>query len=501
VRLPVCSVSICFHPAAHHGNLWTVTDPFNSANTSANTRKLVLVLLLAAMLLRIIYGTTQTAAETALQRLPDQAEYLQLGRNLLHNHCLQMADPHFGDTVQAYRMPGYPMVIALCMGSIRAVRVAQGILDTSTVLAIYLLGRRWLSRNGAFGAAALVAFNPFLIYFSSLILSETLFTAMLAWGMVLLVWNRGSEGRSREEKTELGGQKSEINEKQDTAGEGNPCAVPPSGFCPPPDDLRLTTYALHLSPSTVPLLGALLLALTVLVRPGAALLPALLGLVAAGLKRHGGLTYPKWWPLPPATTGVALVLLALLPWGLRNYYLLDRWLWTASDRGVTLWDGFNDSATGASNQSRLIEDFPNLAGLSEIRRDGFLAHQAWQWINRHPAAALRLAGTKIMRTWSPWPLSSEYSVALYRLAGGIYCLPLDLLALIGLIRGGHASLSWQARLLLMIPALYFTLAHAVSVGSLRYRIPCEAPMAVVASAGLWACTPMLTKAFRRLQKR
>jgi len=38
-----------------------------------------------------------------------------------------------------------------------------------------------------------VAFNPFLIYFSGLLLTETLFTAMLAWGMALLC----ARGRAR----------------------------------------------------------------------------------------------------------------------------------------------------------------------------------------------------------------------------------------------------------------------------------------------------------------
>ena len=65
------------------------------------------------------------------------------------------------------------------------VRLAQALLDTSTVLAIYLLARRFREERGALVAAAIVAVNPFLIYFSGLVLSETLFTAMLAWGLYL----------------------------------------------------------------------------------------------------------------------------------------------------------------------------------------------------------------------------------------------------------------------------------------------------------------------------
>ena len=59
-------------------------------------------------------------------------------------------------------------------------------LDTSTILAVFLLARRFLPPAACVFAAVFVGFNPFLIYFSSLILSETLFIALLAWGMLLL---------------------------------------------------------------------------------------------------------------------------------------------------------------------------------------------------------------------------------------------------------------------------------------------------------------------------
>ena len=58
------------------------------------------------------------------------------------------------------------------------------------MLAVFLLARRWLSYNASVIAAALVAFNPFLVYFSSLVLTETLFTAMLAWGMFFITSQR-----------------------------------------------------------------------------------------------------------------------------------------------------------------------------------------------------------------------------------------------------------------------------------------------------------------------
>ena len=62
----------------------------------------------------------------------------------------------------------------------------------------------------------------------------------------------------------------------------------------------------------------------------------------------------------------------------------------------------------------------------------------------------------------------------------LYSVPFDLLVIWGLWRG---SLPRAAKVFLILPALYFTLVHACSVGSLRYRIPAEVPMAVLLGSG------------------
>jgi len=81
--------------------------------------------------------------------LPDQLEYLQIADNLRHQHDVSFLDHRFGARVEAYRMPGYPAFVALWRGNVTAIRVAQAFIDTSTVLAAYLLARRWLSAASA----------------------------------------------------------------------------------------------------------------------------------------------------------------------------------------------------------------------------------------------------------------------------------------------------------------------------------------------------------------
>ena len=234
-----------------------------------------MAILALALAVRLSWSLSRPTDEASLSSLPDQREYLELGRNLLHAHSLSFVDLRFNDTVYAFRTPGYPVFLAICGGNIRIARSAQAIVDTLTVLAAYLLARRWLPPPACAFAAILVALNPFLIYFTGLILSETLFTALLAWGMVLLICRQGRFW----------------------------------------------------------ILGGFLLAVAILVRPGAIGFPVVLGVLAALANRD--LPRPYHWPLPVATTMLLLTLLVLGPWAFRNYRLLGKWVWTSTNSGFT----------------------------------------------------------------------------------------------------------------------------------------------------------------------
>src|SRR6185436_1457618 len=113
--------------------------------------------------------------------------------------------------------------------------------------------------------------------------------------------------------------------------------------------------------------------------------------------------------------------------------------------------------------------------------DQFLHQRAHDWMRNHPAAAVKLAVIKIARTWSPIPLSHEYGTRLYIVAGLLYSVPFDVLILLGLMR---SQLPRSVKFLLVVPAIYFTAVGALSVGSLRYRLPAEPPMAVLAGSVL-----------------
>jgi 4-amino-4-deoxy-L-arabinose transferase-like glycosyltransferase len=367
-----------------------------------------------AFFVRLIWVLHLPATDAYLASLPDQREYLELGRNLLHGKGLFLHDPRFDSDVFAYRTPGYPCFVALCGGSVRIIRMVQALVDASCVLAVYVLARRWLDPRRSLVAAAIIALNPLLIYFSGLVLAETLFTALLVWGMVLI---------------------------RSPVGEG---------------------------------FGFLSLGVGVLVRPSALLLPVLLG----GVNPVGRGAYH----LRRAIFAAAVILLLLVPWAWRNHARLGAWIWTTTNGGITLYDGFNPDADGSSDQS-FVNRMPELVAMGEVRRSEYLAHLARQYIEQHPLRTIQLTFYKLLRTWSPIPLSREYGHdRRYVLIGLCYTLPFFVMVLAGL---GSGRLPMAAKVLLVLPALYITVVHAASVGSIRYRVPADVPMAVIAaSAGM-----------------
>jgi len=414
-----------------------------SVSQARHGRRGLAIVLLVALVLRMGWALSRPAGDAAIDALPDQREYLSLASNLLHGQGLMFIDKRFNDQVFAFRMPGYPVFLAACGANPRIARAVQAVVDTSTVLAVYLLAVLLapVRRGDAVGlvAAWIVTLNPYLIYFSGLLLSETVFTAMLAWAMYLMLRGGGGQSASwRQTFVWLGG-----------------CA---------------------------------LLAISILVRPSAIALGVVIALAAVIVNHRRAKAYQQAkgtasvvaarWPLPAGATMLLLAAVVLTPWGLRDFRILGRWVPLDTNTGFTLYDGYNPEATGGSDQS-FVDRQPQLQVLSEVDRSDYLAAKARQYASEHPAHCTWLAAAKLARFWSPVTLSRDYAQPRYRLAGFLYGVPMDVLILSGLFWGDLAP---TVKFFLLTPALYFSIVHALTVGSLRYRMPSEPPMAILAAS-------------------
>jgi 4-amino-4-deoxy-L-arabinose transferase-like glycosyltransferase len=95
-------------------------------------------------------------------------------------------------TLTSMRPPLYPATVAALyrmfgLESFQAVRLFQAGLSLLTVLLVYRLGRELVSRRAALWLAALYCFYPSLLVYNALLLTEVLFTFLLAAAYCALV--------------------------------------------------------------------------------------------------------------------------------------------------------------------------------------------------------------------------------------------------------------------------------------------------------------------------
>ncbi|MFT3788908.1 MAG: glycosyltransferase family 39 protein [Tepidisphaeraceae bacterium] len=166
-----------------------MSEAQNDSSTGA-TRALLLALVLLSLALRLGWAWTRPSDAASIAALPDQVEYLQVADSIRAGNGVAMIDTRFPDAgeVRAFRMPGYPAVIALLNSNARAVRVVQAVLGATTVLAGFWLARRFIGPRAALVAGVFVAFDPLLVYFDGLVLTESLFVTMSAWALALLAY-------------------------------------------------------------------------------------------------------------------------------------------------------------------------------------------------------------------------------------------------------------------------------------------------------------------------
>jgi 4-amino-4-deoxy-L-arabinose transferase-like glycosyltransferase len=381
----------------------------------------------AALLLRLAWVLTCWTANGPSLEFDDERLHWDLARNLIQHGEMVSSDGRY-----AARMPAYPLFLSVFAGfgdaGILLARLAQAGLGAASAAMAYWLARAALGRAGGLLAGLLVAFDPYAIFFANLLLTEVPFTLLLL-GLTACAWRLAAVAR----------------------------------------------------PAWGAFAGVAVLGPTaIMLRPPAAgwlfLLWALL-LVMRGFSRRAVVQ-------TAAFTGILVVL--MLPWGLRNQAALGAWAWLSTNGGVTLYDALGPQANGSSNQT-FIHELPELSDLDEVARDRLLRERAWDELRRDPGRAWRLAGVKFLRTWSLVPNVADYREGAVALASAAYTLLVLILAGVGLLRclarwARPTTIAYHA--LLWLPVVYFTLVHCLFIGSLRYRVPLMPLLALAAATAL-----------------
>jgi 4-amino-4-deoxy-L-arabinose transferase-like glycosyltransferase len=341
---------------------------------------------------------------------------------------------------QIFRTPGYPLLLAplfLVFGPnppVSAARILSALLGTAAVAGVMGIARLLFDNRVALLAGLATALDPGTISLGVFVLSEAPFCPLMVanLGGWMLAWRS-------------------------------------------PDRRRMFAHAAW---------AGVAAGLATLMRPSWLLfLPfaSVVGLaVISDRRKH----------IAISAAMLAALCVTMSPWWMRSYSITGRFIPTTLQVGPSLYDGLSPQADGSSNmdfvpkfvaeQERIDAESPQpLKGTLEERLDQRMRDASIRWAKDHPGRVLQLVGIKFLRMWSPWPNAADLGSFAAKLAIAVGYVPLIVLGLWG--AGRYCRRDWSY-VLLVLPAVYFTLLHVIFVSSLRYRQPAMLLMAILAAA-------------------
>lgn len=364
--------------------------------------------LLACMAVLVLRGGVIWAARGDLT--DDRDAYLAVARSVAAGDGYM--HPATG-TATAYRPPLFPLLVAAfsaIAGQRSTVAVVHTVAGVVTVLLTVRLGHLLGLKGGAWIAGAATAVDPLLLRYSTLPMTETVFTLLVTWMTVRLV--AGSVERAEAERAEAD----------------------------QPDADRRRQRRLDAGTGIV-------FGLAALCRPTIWVFAAVAG-VTLVVRR------PRSWWRRIAWTAVAASVVVVAPWGIRNAFVLGHPVMTTTHGGYTLllgnnpvfyrevvdrgwdsvWPGKSLAEWQQSLERAMNRETPPVSG--EVARDRWMYRQAAENIKRQPVHFIRACWVRFLRFWSVVPLRApgqDVSPTVRRATGCFYTALLAGMAL-GLLR-------------------------------------------------------------------
>lgn len=338
------------------------------------------------------------------------------------------------------RMPGFPAILAVArwLGHDQrlVVRLVLIAVSLAGIGGVYQLGRVLYSHAVGVLAATFVAISPILAGFGVLILSEGAFATALVWALVAMAcWLKALELPGWSRAIVMGAMISGL----------------------------FSTAAILMRPTWLACAG---------------LIPAALVVCAIISAREHRLQLLLKSGLSAVVMG-GTILLLLLPWALRNQSVSGKFTFTTLWVGASLYDGLHAGATGDSDMTFFETD--GVANrLQEREVDEEYRRRAWAFVAQHPWRTVELAIIKQIRYWNLVPNYPEFRRWWILIPVGLSTAWLYAGICFELMRTPR---HWRALLFCGMPVLVFAGIHLLFVGSMRYRLPAEFPMAVLAASG------------------
>lgn len=376
----------------------------------------------------------------------DASEYDSYAWNLAQGHGYSGISPDVkkpdGQLLEhptAYRSPGTSVLWAGMYWSFghrySVVRIFNCILDTLTILVIYLIGGKCFSDKVALLAAAIYTIWPTALLYSSQLGSETLFTFLFCCFILISL---------------------EFAERASW-----PRAIA----------------------------AGVLLGLAMLTRGNAVLMVALMVPWSVW----------QFWRTPRLVVrGVAISLVALVmlvPWTIRNYEIFHAFIPFQTGGGDVLLGSYNSVVAsdplyyGYNVWPTLLPEYREqiIAPNNEVIRNHVETQLAIQWARKHPEKWWYLVETRFRRSLTPF--LEPRSPLLYRVGMLVSWGPIVVLLTLGFFPTAIYFLrtnnpGW----IIHLGVFHFVLTSLIFFGCSRYRYPVEGLCIILASATLvWLC--------------
>jgi 4-amino-4-deoxy-L-arabinose transferase-like glycosyltransferase len=177
----------------------------------------------------------------------------------------------------------------------------------------------------------------------------------------------------------------------------------------------------------------------------------------------------------------AIYCVMLLPWWFNNYRVFGSFVRLTPNLGWVLYAGNNPLNTSGGGNMGVDYDLSAFAKISDpLARDRALRDAALDYISRDPVKFVKMAGLKFVRMWRLWPANEGYASFRVILVSVLSFVPTLILAGFGLFAA-------RGRLLRLSPVLLFALGltaiNMVLVGTIRYRLPIEPFLLILAGMG------------------
>lgn len=172
------------------------------------------------------------------------------------------------------------------------------------------------------------------------------------------------------------------------------------------------------------------------------------------------------------------------PWWIHQYNKYDQFVRLNLGDGIVWYSGNNPmNQSGGGVTGELKGDDMNLSIFSHIvdpiEKNNAMKKAAFDFIKENPQRFVELAGVKFIRFWRLWPYASQYEKPVYIIMS-LLSYGVVLIFFIGFLII-YAKEYFRLVLPILLLFLYLTAVHMILIGSIRYRLPLEPFMILMAS--------------------